>query len=355
METSNRFECLKHASIGPNIQMEMAEVIRNSIWKGEFISIQSPTFWYSNGSTRIHPHSQRGKAYVVKQRHSNTSVSRRLVTLSPISADLLGAVKTTGRVCSGTRLGNQLQKIRLPRVQIRLKQGRSLTHRKEMAHFDNSYRRSKQQFDNNSQDPDVVYRHSGISGEDSPNGQVTHETFPMVPENPLEVSPVIGQKDPMFRDFEKASDLVEKSKKCVDRLSSPCTCTQSPVIYRCICQGLGCTFGRPDSQWNVVGHRSKFAQLHINILELKAVFLAIRSFQTHLMNKRVLVASDNVTVVSYLNKQGGTHSLEMCLMIWRLMALCNPRAILLRAQHIQGCLNVIAYSLSCRDKIIQTE
>ena len=45
--------------------------------------------------------------------------------------------------------------------------------------------------------------------------------------------------------------------------------------------------------------------LHINILELKAVFLAIKSFQTHLLNKRVLVASDNATVVFYLNKQGG--------------------------------------------------
>ena len=44
--------------------------------------------------------------------------------------------------------------------------------------------------------------------------------------------------------------------------------------------------------------------LHINILELKAVFLAIRSFQTHLLNKRVLVASDN-SAVAYLNKQGG--------------------------------------------------
>ena len=42
-------------------------------------------------------------------------------------------------------------------------------------------------------------------------------------------------------------------------------------------------------------------------------------------------------------------------MIWCLMAFCNPRAILLRAQHIQGCLNVIEDSLSRRDKIIQTE
>ena len=46
--------------------------------------------------------------------------------------------------------------------------------------------------------------------------------------------------------------------------------------------------------------------------------------------------------------RGGTHSLEMCLMVCRLMTFCNPRAILLRAHYIQGCLND-------RDKIIQTE
>ena len=42
----------------------------------------------------------------------------------------------------------------------------------------------------------------------------------------------------------------------------PCRGTQSPVIHGCICQGLGCTFGKPDGQWNVVRHRGKFAYKH---------------------------------------------------------------------------------------------
>ena len=95
--------------------------------------------------------------------------------------------------------------------------------------------------------------------------------------------------------------------------------------------------------------------LHINVLELKAVFLALKSFQNSILDKRVLIATDNATVVSYLNKQGGTHSWDMCLLVWRIMAYCNPRNILIRARHIQGCLNVIADSLSRKDKIIQTE
>ena len=95
--------------------------------------------------------------------------------------------------------------------------------------------------------------------------------------------------------------------------------------------------------------------LHINVLELKAVFLALKSFQNNILNKRILIATDNATVVSYLNKQGDTHSWDMCLLVWRILAYCNPRNILIRARHIQGCLNVIADSLFRKDKIIQTE
>ena len=53
-------------------------------------------------------------------------------------------------------------------------------------------------------------------------------------------------------------------------------------------------------------------RLHINILELKAVSLALRSFKDQCQNQTVLVATDNSTVVAYINKQGGTHSAEMC-------------------------------------------
>ena len=88
---------------------------------------------------------------------------------------------------------------------------------------------------------------------------------------------------------------------------------------------------------------------------LCSVFLALRSFQNRILDKRVLIATDSATVVSYLNKQGGTHSWDMCLLVWRILAYCNPRNILIRARHIQGCLNVIADSLSRKDKIIQTE
>ena len=45
------------------------------------------------------------------------------------------------------------------------------------------------------------------------------------------------------------------------------------------------------------------SKLHINYLELKAVFLALKEFQDLCVDKIVLVATDNTTVVAYINLQ----------------------------------------------------
>ena len=59
------------------------------------------------------------------------------------------------------------------------------------------------------------------------------------------------------------------------------------------------------------------SRLHINYLELKAVFLALKEFQELCAGKIVLVASDNTTVVAYINKEGGMRSGPLCGLLWR--------------------------------------
>ena len=96
-------------------------------------------------------------------------------------------------------------------------------------------------------------------------------------------------------------------------------------------------------------------RLHINILELKAVSLALRSFKDQCQNQTVLVATDNSTVVAYINKQGGTHSAEMCALLWKIMTWCHHYHITLKARHIPGCLNVMADLLSRSNQVQSTE
>ena len=58
--------------------------------------------------------------------------------------------------------------------------------------------------------------------------------------------------------------------------------------------------------------------LHINCLELEAVYLSVQHFLPQLRGQNVLIRSDNTTVVQYINKQGGTRSPRLCYQAWDL-------------------------------------
>ena len=68
-----------------------------------------------------------------------------------------------------------------------------------------------------------------------------------------------------------------------------------------------------------------------------------------------MIATDNSTVVSYINKQGGTHSPILLWLTVELLLWLEAQNIIVRARHIPGCLNVIADHLSCPNQPIPTE
>ncbi|XP_016333453.1 uncharacterized protein LOC107681650 [Sinocyclocheilus anshuiensis] len=83
---------------------------------------------------------------------------------------------------------------------------------------------------------------------------------------------------------------------------------------------------------------SEETKLHINCLEMLAVWQALQSFLPHLEGCHVLVRSDNMTVVSYINRQGGLSSPRLFRMAKSLLewAHCHLRS--LKAAHIPGKL-----------------
>ena len=97
------------------------------------------------------------------------------------------------------------------------------------------------------------------------------------------------------------------------------------------------------------------SNLHINRLELKAVFLSLKEFQDLCSNNIVLVATDNTTVVAYINKEGGMKLGSLCALLWRILSWCTRKHVTLKARHIPGRLNVIADKLSRLGQTIQTE
>ena len=95
--------------------------------------------------------------------------------------------------------------------------------------------------------------------------------------------------------------------------------------------------------------------LHINLLEMKALCLALQSFQELVAGRRVTAMCDNSTVVAYVNKQGGTVSRSLCTLASQLLRWSESLDVHLDATYLPGQSSVLADLLSCRDQVIGTE
>ena len=70
--------------------------------------------------------------------------------------------------------------------------------------------------------------------------------------------------------------------------------------------------------WNYVERME-----HINVLECVAVLRALIKFKLFVQNKSVLLSTDNATTMSYINRQGGTKSLDMFNTTHQILMWCH--------------------------------
>ena len=97
------------------------------------------------------------------------------------------------------------------------------------------------------------------------------------------------------------------------------------------------------------------SQLHINVLELQAIWLGLRAFIQRVENAKVALMSDNTSAVAYLRIQGGTKSLAMSDLATDICLWAEKRGMTLIPRHLPGHLNVLADHLSRRGQILKTE
>ena len=93
----------------------------------------------------------------------------------------------------------------------------------------------------------------------------------------------------------------------------------------------------------------------ISTVLLKAVILALHHWVTVLQGHQVMIAVDSTTVVSYINKQGGTHYHTLLRLVVDLLVWLQTQYIAIRDRHFPGCLNAIADRLSQPNQPITTE
>ena len=87
-------------------------------------------------------------------------------------------------------------------------------------------------------------------------------------------------------------------------------------------------------------------QDQINALELRAVWLAVRSFASQKSNAHIHVRVDNRTAMAHINRMGGTRSKKLIGITRQLWQFCLDRKISLSAEYVPGKFNVEADRLS---------
>lgn len=85
---------------------------------------------------------------------------------------------------------------------------------------------------------------------------------------------------------------------------------------------------------------------HINCLEMLAVFQALKHFLPDLRGHHVLVRTDNTSVVSYINHQGGLRSRPLYRLARQILLWSQGKILSLRAIYLPGYLNQEADILS---------
>lgn len=100
--------------------------------------------------------------------------------------------------------------------------------------------------------------------------------------------------------------------------------------------------------------KSNERQMHINTLELKAAFFALKVFAKDFSNSEILIRIDNVTAISCINRMGSVqypHLNDIARDIWK---WCERRKLIVFASYINTKDNLEADSLS-RKRFIDTE
>ena len=80
----------------------------------------------------------------------------------------------------------------------------------------------------------------------------------------------------------------------------------------------------------------KERKYHINLMELKAGFLALQVFAAQGNKAYILIRINGTTAIAYLNKRGGTHTQKLSDLAIRVWEMCLTRNPMIQAEHIPG-------------------
>ena len=138
-----------------------------------------------------------------------------------------------------------------------------------------------------------------LNGENGPGGTPSHETLSVSPQGALEISSVIGHPPSLNRNHFSTPRLVAKTHKRDEGLRPSSQRPQYPTLYRRLKQRLGCSLRANLCKRSVVRQGKKATH---KCSRAEGGFSGPSRFKDQCRNQTVLVATDNSTVVAYINK-----------------------------------------------------
>ena len=147
--------------------------------------------------------------------------------------------------------------------------------------------------------------------------------------------------------------LVAKSLKRDERCRPSSQTPQYPTLYRRLTQRLGRSL-RPKKFHKGSVVRSGKKATHI-CPRIEGGLPGPSRLQGPVPESNSVSCDVQLNSGSLHQQQGGTHSVEMCALLWKIMTWCHHYHITLKARHIPGCLNVMADLLSRSNQVQSTE
>ena len=151
----------------------------------------------------------------------------------------------------------------------------------------------------------------------------THETHTVASQKQLESSRITRKGHSSTHVLAPQSKMLAGRKQCASRSTITPTNPCSADLYRHIIRRVGHTLKRAHCKRNLVPSRKQAAY---ELFGTKCVFFffALKEFQDLCLDEIVLVATDNTTVVLYINKEEGIKSGPLCALLWRILTWCSP-------------------------------
>ncbi len=171
-----------------------------------------------------------------------------------------------------------------------------------------------------------------------------HETSTVVAQDQR----VFPERQPLSHDQGHAAIL-----SCLGNVEEPWFLSQGPVLGASCRRRMLMTDASLTAGGAILEGRSSHGlwkdqhfSWHINRLEMLAVFFALKKFLADLRGHHVLVHSDNTSVVSHINHQGGLRSRPLCKLVCQILLWSQGKLLSLRAAYIPGTHNIEADILS---------